>query len=116
MDSASLSLEGIASGLVGLLLIGAIIKKAVDGWYEAKTHVQAEKRNPIITAVAAAWDRDQQERVIQLIERMTIALETLSDRQAEEMQKQLNWLVERVDKMPQRRRRTTTKKKPQRSG
>lgn len=61
----------------------------------------------IVSGVSMAWDRDQQERLLQLVDRMVRAQEkialaqgVLADKQQLDMQDKLDELLERMDHMP----------------
>lgn len=104
--ATGISLDNLASGFIGIILLGMIIKKMFDGYVEARQKIKDQAHNPIFNAMAMTWDRDQQERFIQLIERMATAsesqatsMEALVSRQQQEMQNQINFLVETVTKM-----------------
>lgn len=72
----SLNVEMIAGGVVGLSMLGVIIRNAIYGWVEARAKLkESEKNLAPITAMSVSWDRDQIERALQLFERMAEALE-----------------------------------------
>lgn len=71
-----LDLQTLASGLVGLFLLGALFKRAFDGYIETKARVKQTVAAPLLNAVSITWDRDQQERFLHLIERLVTATET----------------------------------------
>lgn len=57
------------------------------GWTEARKHYKATKdqvkpQNPAVAGFSMAWDRDMQERFLQLIERLTKAAEAQASMQA----------------------------------
>lgn len=103
----SLSIEYIASGLVGLVMLGLMAKRLIEGYAEARKHMASQSANPIIQAMANTWDKNQQERFLQLLERLVLAAEVqakhqgaLADRQQMDIQEKLDTLLERLDDMP----------------
>lgn len=118
-DIPSLSIETIASGVVGLLIIGAIVKQAMGGWSEARKHIKAEASNPIISAVAAAWDRDEKERLLVFVERIAVAVEKqagaqldMVNQQTQDMREKIEWLIEEMKSKPRMPSRRRPKRKP----
>ena len=75
--------------------------------------------NPMVAAVSMAWDRDQQERLMQLIERLVLAHEAqtrhlagihesqdaMANKQQAELQERIDELLEKMEKMPAPQRR-----------
>jgi ABC-type phosphate/phosphonate transport system substrate-binding protein len=73
--------------------------------------VAATQPNPMVAAVSMAWDRDMQERFLQLIERMAKAAEeqaefqkhmsgswaAMSDHQRDDMNKKIERLLEALE-------------------
>ena len=120
---AGLNAELIAGGVVGISMLGVIIRNAILGWAEARTKLkEAEKSmTPLTTAMAVTWDRDQIERSLQLLERIAEALElslkhseaiakaqgVLSDQFQQTTHMKLNELLEKLDDMPQPNTRVT---------
>lgn len=120
MALPALSTELVASGVVGILLAGAVIKKAFDGYVEARRHMIAQQTNPMTMAMAAVWGENERERFLQLLERITIALEDqakhqgiLADQRQQDMNEKIDRLVQQMENMPTpavaRRRRRTKK-------
>jgi hypothetical protein len=116
---SSLSLEAIASGIVGLLLAGGLIKRVIDGYIEAKRTTTSAATSPMLTAVALSWDRDQQERFMQIMEDIAQSLRrqadsqvALANQQQHDMQAQISWLVDQLSNVPAppRRKRVQPKK------
>lgn len=98
-----LDIDKIASGLVGLLLFGAMVKKFLDGYAEARKNSNSTP-GAVATGFGIMWDRNQIEKVMLLFERMALgqermakALEELSSQQTQDMQEQLDFLVERAE-------------------
>lgn len=117
----SISLEAIASGIVGLLLAGGLIKRVLDGYIEAKKATKSSPAGAMITAMSVSWDRDQQERFLQIMESIDKSLATqaasqvsLANQQQHDMQAQMAWLVDKLGSTPDPRvqRRRTPKKGP----
>jgi hypothetical protein len=116
-----LSFESAASGLVGLLLFGAMLKRAFDGYIEARKNIGST--NPMVAGYSIGWDRDQQERVLQVMERIAVgverhakAAEELVSQQTHDMQEHLEFLVKKAEEvhvlpLPVRRRRRKVKPK-----
>jgi hypothetical protein len=120
---AGLNAELIAGGVVGLSMIGVIIRNAVLGWAEARTKLKASEASlgPLATAVAMGWDKNQIEVAIQALDRIAEALETnirhseaiakaqgiLSDSFQQTTHMKLNELLERLDDAQVNNTRTT---------
>lgn len=68
----------IVQGLIGALLFFWALKDAIPKYREMK---KAAHPDPIIGAMSMAWDRDMQERLLQLIERMAKAQEIQAELQ-----------------------------------
>lgn len=76
----SLSSEYIAGGIVGLLMLGVLIRNVIGGFREAmKKYNESQKASlgPIASAMSISWDRDQIERALQ-------ALETIAENSQEQ--------------------------------
>ncbi len=109
----SLSVEYVVSGLVGLITIGLIAKQVFAGYLEANKHLSKQSTNPIIQAMASTWDRDQQERFLQLMERLVVAEEiqakhqgSLADQRQQDMAEKIDQLLEHMHDLPTPRKRT----------
>lgn len=70
----------IVQGVIGLLVFFWALKDAVPKYREMR---KAAHPDPILTAMSMSWDRDMQERMLQLLERMTIAAELQARQQTE---------------------------------
>lgn len=72
-----LSLEVIGSGLVGLIMVGVVSRNAILGFIEARSKMKDHEKNiqPFAAAMGLSWDRDQIERALQLLERISEVLE-----------------------------------------
>lgn len=110
-----LTLELVASGIVGLVMAGIVARGAIMGFIEARTKMrEAEKAaaaNPYTAIASAIWDKDQIERFLQLIENIGEVLELqakhteaiakaqgiLSDSFQQTTQSRLNDILERLD-------------------
>lgn len=114
-----LSIEMVASGIVGLVLFGMMVKRAIEGYIDTRRHMNSSNpNNSMVTAMSVSWDRDQQERLLQMIERIADSLvrqadsqEQLVSRQQHDMQTQLDYIVKRMDNLSGATRRTTRSKK-----
>lgn len=72
----SLTLEILASGIVGLIMLGVVARNAMIGWLEASRKLkQNETTVGPISTMGLAWDRDQVERALQLLERIGHGIE-----------------------------------------
>lgn len=97
--SSDATLLGIPASLLIQGLIGVLI--FFWAWKEArntyKTTTDQMKPNPIVAGVSMAWDRDMQERFLQLIERMALAAEAQAGAQttiANDQQRKMNERIE----------------------
>lgn len=109
-----LTTELIVQGLAALFLFLWAGRNALQARRET---VAATQPNPMIAAVSMSWDRDMQERFLQLIERMAKAAEeqamiqkamsgswaAMSDRQREDMDKKIERLLEALDHVDDKR-------------
>lgn len=75
-----LTTDFIVPGITGLLLLGWALKDAVPKFREMKNAVHP---NPMVAAMSMTWDRDMQERLLQIHERMAVALELQAKQQIE---------------------------------
>jgi hypothetical protein len=105
-----LTVEGVASAIVGFVILGMISKRAFDGYIEARAKFQQQARNPMLTMAAAVWDREQQEKFLLTLDRMATAMEAqalhqgaLASKQAQETQDLLADIAERVNSLTMRR-------------
>jgi hypothetical protein len=103
-----LTTEILVQGLAALFLLLWAGRNAVQA---RKDTVAATQPNPMVAAVSMAWDRDMQERFLQLIERMAKAAEeqsafqkqmsgswaAMSDRQRDDMNAKIERLLEALD-------------------
>lgn len=112
MPSISLTSDLLFQGLAALFLL---LWAGRDAWKARRETLKAVAPNPVVAAVSMAWDRNQQERLIQLVERMTIAMETQAKAQgamAETESRKLNDHIEELldrlkdapETVPRRRR------------
>lgn len=124
-----LTLELVASGLVGLIMAGIVARSAIMGFIEARTKMkEAEKAvvaNPLVSIASAIWDKNQVERFLQLIENIGEALEIqakhteaiakaqgiLSDSFQQTTQSRLNDILERLDQAEAPRPRPRPRRK-----
>lgn len=104
-----LSAEMIVQGLAALFLLLWAGGNAVKARRDTRN---ATKPNPMIAAVSMAWDRDMQERFLQLLERMAKAAEeqaslqgkmagswaAMSDRQREDLEEKIERLMKALDR------------------
>lgn len=111
---ADLDAELIAGGIVGLSMIGVIIRNALLGWADAKKRVVDNERAlaPLSAAMAVTWDRDQIERLLQITESIAENMEIiaksqsiLSDQFQQSTHSKLNDLLEKLDGVNLTRRR-----------
>lgn len=67
---SSLTAEVVASGIVGLIMLGVVARNVVSGWQEARKKMRESETsmNPLTTALSVSWDRDQIERALQALE------------------------------------------------
>lgn len=78
----SLDTEVIAGGLVGLTMVGLVVRNAVIGWYEARAKINENSKSmspmgSIVTAMSLTWNKDQIERFLQVHEAISESLELL---------------------------------------
>lgn len=92
-----LSVELIVQGLIGFFVVLWALKDAVPAYRAMKNQKPAD---PMATAMSIVWDRDERERFLQLMERMTIASETqarqqtaIADQQRVEMNSHIDNLL-----------------------
>jgi hypothetical protein len=109
-----LSTELLVQGLAALFLLLWAGRNAVQA---RRDTVAATQPNPMVAAVSMAWDRDMQERFLQLIERMAKASEeqaslqkqmagswsAMSDHQREDMNKKIERLLLALDDVEARK-------------
>lgn len=83
-----LGAEVVATGIVGLLMLGVVVRNVFLGWNEALKKMKAAESGmtPMATAVAIGWDRDQIERALQTLEAIAEAL-ALNSKHAEAISK-----------------------------
>jgi ABC-type phosphate/phosphonate transport system substrate-binding protein len=103
-----LTTELLVQGLAALFLLLWAGRNALQA---KRDTVTATQPNPMVAAVSMAWDRDMQERFLQLIERMAKASEeqaslqkqmagswsAMSDHQREDMNKKIERLLSALD-------------------
>ncbi len=120
-----LTLELVASGIVGLVMAGIVARGAIMGFIEARAKMKETEKaaaaGPTIAIASAIWDKDQVERFLQIMERIAEVTENsarhteaiakaqgiLSDSFQQSTQSKLNELLERLDDMPQPNTRVT---------
>lgn len=68
----------LVQGVVGILIAGWVARDALITYRATRKTLQ---QNPVVTGVSMAWDRDQQERFLQLIERLVLAAEQQAQNQ-----------------------------------
>lgn len=101
--------EIAASAFIGIGTLGIIAKRVWDGWQETKKSFAA---NPsIVATLSPAWERAQTLRLVELLERLTLATERMAefqeelhDRRTQAMQDQIALIFDKVSKPAQRRR------------
>lgn len=84
----------VVQGLTGFLVFFYVWKNGRDA-YKATT--EQMKPNPIMAGVSMAWDRDMQERFLQLLERMALAAEAQAGAQAKIANDQQRKMNERIE-------------------
>ncbi len=103
----------LVQGIVGILIAGWVARDALITYRATRKTLQ---QNPVVTGVSMAWDRDQQERFLQLIERLAEASEqqaelqremagawsSMSDRQREDMHTKIERLLKALDSVDKR--------------
>lgn len=72
----------IVQGLVGLFILLWAAKDALPTYRAMKAASKASPANAMVAAVSMAWDRDQQERLLQIMERIAAASEKQAHNQA----------------------------------
>lgn len=92
-----LSPELIASGLIGLAMLGVVARNAIVGWAEARAKMKELERDPMVTAMGMAWDRDQMERIIVALETIAESQAIMSDNFQNTLQGKLADILERMD-------------------
>lgn len=111
---AGLNAELIAGGIVGLSMVGVIVRNALMGWAEARTKLKETEKSltPLTAAMGMSWDRDQIERAIQALERIAEAHESvaesqgiLSDNFQQSTQSKLDELLEKLEHVQINRKR-----------
>lgn len=104
----TISLELIASGVVGLLLLGTVARRAIEGYLEAKKMI----KGPVLLP-AGDHDKLQSvfERIAAAVERQADYLEELANRRQHDMEAQISDIAKRLEGMssrPVRRQRKRT--------
>lgn len=103
----------IVQGLIGAFIFFWAYNEARKTYHATTEQLRP---NPIVAGVSMAWDRDMQERFLQLMERMATAAEiqakhqsdmagsweTLADRQKLEMKERFDELLSKLDRVEAR--------------
>ena len=110
-----LTLELVASGIVGLVMAGIVARGAIMGFIEARAKMKETEKavaaSPTIAIASAIWDKDQVERFLQIMERIAEVMENqaehtasiakaqgiLSDSFQQSTQSKLNELLHRLE-------------------
>ena len=97
----------VVQGVIGLLVFFWALKDAVPKYREMR---KAAHPDPILTAMSLSWDRDMQERMLQVLERMAKAQEmqaelqknmagswdTMVDQRQQNMSEKIDELMEKL--------------------
>lgn len=96
----TISLELIASGLVGLLLLGTVARRAIEGYLEAQKMIKA----PVSVLPAVDHDRLLMvlERIAVSVERQAHYMEELANRRQHDMETQISDIAKRLEGMSSR--------------
>ena len=105
----ALTPEMVVQGLIGLLLLLWAAKDALPLYKSMKnaahTASATSTTNAMVAAVSMAWDRDQQERLLQIMERIAAANElqarnqtTMADQQRNDMTERMNDLLKALER------------------
>lgn len=125
-DGFSLTNEMVVQGLIGLLLFFWALKDALPAY---RAHKKSSPDNPIVTAMSMSWDRDMQERLLQILERMAAAAELqakqqismsgswqeMSDRQKVEMNERFENLLDALRRAEDRTVERVVSSRPKKS-
>lgn len=101
--------ELLGTGIVGLIIIlGAV------GNYLRSREKPTHRPDPVLTGIGLAYgDREQCERLITVLTRMSRALDILADRRTDEMEDMHRALLDRLD--AQERREEQEEARPRRN-
>lgn len=114
------TIEVVASAIVGIILVFGLVKRIWEGVSEARAALRAQNSNPLITAAGAVWDSKERDRFMGLMERLVAAQENqakslgdITNQQDQDMRDKIDQLVERLEiaerrKPPARRRTKST--------
>lgn len=102
--------EVILPGLTSIFILFMALRdarKAKSEVISSPPNTSPSASNSIVSGVSIAWDRDQQERLLQMVERMVRAQEkiaksqeVLANKQQLDMQDAINELMQKMDHMP----------------
>lgn len=111
-----LNFDIILQGLTGLFILLWAFKEARKVKEETAKALSgsAAQKNPMVAAIGMAWDRDQLERLLQLVERIAKAQEVqaaevqkvakaqeaLANQQQIDLQEKIDALMGRLDHVP----------------
>ena len=114
-----LNTDIILQGLTGLFILFWAFKEARKVKEETSKALTASpaQKNPMVAAIGMAWDRDQLERLLQLVERIAKAQEVqaaevqkvakaqeaLANQQQADLQDKIDRLMDRLGEQPERR-------------
>ncbi len=101
-----------SEGLWIAALYGALIALAAIGQYINRPK-QPAKQDPVLTGIGMAFgDREQTERLIAVFARCAIALETLADRRASELEDMHRQVMDRLDMQHRREEQEEPRRRP----
>lgn len=90
----SLTSDLVVQGLIGLFILLWAVKDAIPKYREMK---KASHPDPMVGAMSMAWDRDMQERMLQIMERMAVASEVQAKSQTAIVDQRRHDMNERID-------------------
>lgn len=102
-SSLDLSVELLVQGLIGLLVLLWALKDAVPAYRAMRA--ASKSADPMVAAMSISWDRDQQERLLQLMERIAKANEVQAERQTALADQQRVDLNDKIDVLMEELRR-----------
>lgn len=103
---SEIPIETIASGIVGLLTGGAILRSVFKGWIEAKAQAANVGANAaaMVSAVSIGFDKDERTAIVSFLERIAKGIEAISvsqaalvNEQSKEMDGKLDELLAKMD-------------------
>lgn len=120
----SIDTELVASSLVGLVMIGVIIRNAILGWYEARIKMKTPGYDTAsVTSVFTSWEHDKIEEFLRLTKSIADNLTSIAQAQtimADQFQKntqdKLDDLFDQLENMKPSARAKPTRRRTKSTG